>query len=516
MSSRSDLGKVEQPEAVECAPPEVNASGHRDQLPRQYGLFDICATALVIDNAWVVLGGSVVVSIANGGPPGLLYEFVVACVFYGILGACIAELASAIPSAGGVYHWASVTPGPRYGRIVGFFAGHLGFWGWLVGWTSLMFIPANIIVQMYAVYHPGFVPQPWHFYITFVLVVWLSSAAVMFGNRFMPLAQKIGLWVVFIGCPVTIVVLAALPAQHASHSFVWRDFANVTGWPNGVAFLTGVLNGSYVIGTPDSITHIAEELPHPRKDLPKAIFAQLVLGSITSFCYAIALMYAITDLDAVVNSPGAFPLAAIYAQATRSQAGTFGLLFIVLLSTAFCVTGGVISMSRNLWALARDDAVPFSTLLSTVDEARGCPIPATVTNAILATAFGAITLGSRVAFNDLAGSFIILTTSSFLLFILPNALTGGRYVPKGPFTLGARLGPYIHWLASLLIVFFNIIFCLPFSLPVTADLMNYNCVILPGILLLTSAWWILGARRRYRGPLAPWDSESDPQFIHET
>ena len=42
----------------------VNASGHRDQLKRQYGLLSICGLALTIDNAWVALGGSIAVSIS--------------------------------------------------------------------------------------------------------------------------------------------------------------------------------------------------------------------------------------------------------------------------------------------------------------------------------------------------------------------------------------------------------------------------------------------------------------------
>ena len=42
---------------------DVNASGHRDQLQRQYGLLSICGLALTIDNAWVALGGSLTVSI---------------------------------------------------------------------------------------------------------------------------------------------------------------------------------------------------------------------------------------------------------------------------------------------------------------------------------------------------------------------------------------------------------------------------------------------------------------------
>ena len=41
----------------------VNASGHKDQLQRQYGLLSICGLALTIDNAWVALGGSITVSI---------------------------------------------------------------------------------------------------------------------------------------------------------------------------------------------------------------------------------------------------------------------------------------------------------------------------------------------------------------------------------------------------------------------------------------------------------------------
>lgn len=43
----------------------INASGHRDQLKRHYGLLSICGLALTIDNAWVALGGSIAVSISS-------------------------------------------------------------------------------------------------------------------------------------------------------------------------------------------------------------------------------------------------------------------------------------------------------------------------------------------------------------------------------------------------------------------------------------------------------------------
>lgn len=74
----------------------------------------------------------------------------------------------------------------------------------------------------------------------------------------------------------------------------------------------------------------------------------------------------------------------------------------------------------------------------------------------------------------------------------------------------------MHALAAALIVFFNVVFCLPYALPVTAELMNYNCVILPGILFTTTAWWCAAARTRYRGPRAPWDNENADIVDNET
>jgi choline transport protein len=40
----------------------VNASGHADELQRHYGIWSLCGLALTIDNAWVALGGSIIVA----------------------------------------------------------------------------------------------------------------------------------------------------------------------------------------------------------------------------------------------------------------------------------------------------------------------------------------------------------------------------------------------------------------------------------------------------------------------
>jgi len=43
----------------------INASGHRDQLDRQYGILSICGMALTVDNAWVAIGTSLNVAICE-------------------------------------------------------------------------------------------------------------------------------------------------------------------------------------------------------------------------------------------------------------------------------------------------------------------------------------------------------------------------------------------------------------------------------------------------------------------
>jgi choline transport protein len=222
--------------------------------------------------------------------------------------------------------------------------------------------------------------------------------------------------------------------------------------------MLGVLNGAFTIGTPDAITHMAEELPQPKRDLPRAIGLQIGLGGLYAFIFAIALGYAVTDITALQGNSNNYPLATIYAQATGSAGGTFGLLFILFLSTICCVVGTVLTNSRIYWALARDNAVPFSTLFGKVNESLSCPVYSTLFVSVIATGLGAIPLGSPTAFINLTGSFIVLTTVSYAIPFVANMATGRKYFPPGPFHLG-KFGWVINGFAVLFITLFDIFYC---------------------------------------------------------
>lgn len=117
----------------------------------------------------------------------------------------------------------------------------------------------------------------------------------------------------------------------------------------------------------------------------------------------------------------------------------------------------------------------------------------------MTTAFGAITIGSKAAFSDLVGSFVILTTTSYALAIGGHLFSGRKNMPKGPFWMG-KAGYAINATAFILIIFFNIMFCFPYALPVAVETMNYNSVILAGVLVLTTLWWFVHGLRKYPGP----------------
>jgi choline transport protein len=52
----------------------VNASGHVQEVDRNFNLLSLTAVGIVNGMVWPALGGSILVAIFNGGPPGVLYE----------------------------------------------------------------------------------------------------------------------------------------------------------------------------------------------------------------------------------------------------------------------------------------------------------------------------------------------------------------------------------------------------------------------------------------------------------
>ncbi|TKA77794.1 hypothetical protein B0A49_03959 [Cryomyces minteri] len=373
----------------------INETGHVQELERNFSFLSVCSVGIVTGNTWAALGGSIVVALYNGGPPGVIYEFLVVSFFYWCISASIAELASAIPSSSGVYQWASITAGPKYGKICGWFAG------------------------------------------------------------------------------------CTTGAGHATSAIVWKNWSNQTGWASdGFVFLAGTLNGAFAVGTPDCVSHLAEEIPNPRRNIPKAILAQMVIGFFTALFYMIAIFYSIQSFDDVLANTYTSPLAEVYLQATSSKGGALGLLILIYLPLTCGFFGNFITCGRMLWTLGRDGATPFSGTVGAIHPTHKNPFNATLICGIICTILGCIYVGSITAFNAFVGSFVIFSTLSYIAAILPHLLTKRRYVIPGPFWMPGWIGYVVGGIGCAYIVVFDVIYCFPYAMPVSAASMNYSALII--------------------------------------
>ncbi|KAJ5382281.1 SNF2-related protein [Penicillium concentricum] len=482
----------------------VNASGHRQELERNFGLISICAVAVTTGNTWIAQGGSVVVALLNGGLAGTIYEFIAVSICYWLVAASIAELASGMPSASGVYHWATITAGSKYGRVCGFYAGWWNCLAWILGAASMSLILAQQTVAMYALMHPGFSPSQWNVFLSFLLCTWTCCCIVLFMNRFLPYIGNLGMFFILAGVFVTIVVCAVMPhvngSGYATDKLVWATWENGTGYTQqGFVFVAGMLNGAYSVGTPDCSSHLAEEIPKPSRNIPKAILAQMGVGFVTGICYMVAIFYSINDLDAVNDPNTFFPLAEIYRQATGSHGGALGLLVVAFLPTFVTACGCYITAGRTLWTISRDGATPFAGWLGRISPRFKNPFNATLACCGVITVLACIYLGSTTAFSAFVGCFVQLSSLSYFMAIFPHVLTRRSSFVPGYFFMSNKIGYVVNSLSCAYIIAFAIIFCFPYALPTDAASMNYASLMTGGLSIFVTVWWFIH-KGSYVGP----------------
>jgi choline transport protein len=109
-----------------------------------------------------------------------------------------------------------------------------------VGLAAVAQITASVAVQIYVIYHDLDI-RPWHVYAAYILLTWFCILFCIFFNRFMPLLQNLGMFLIIVGGLATVIVVSAMPKTHASSKTVWRNWDNQTGWNDGVCFTTGSL-----------------------------------------------------------------------------------------------------------------------------------------------------------------------------------------------------------------------------------------------------------------------------------
>jgi choline transport protein len=85
-----------------------------------------------------------------------------------------------------------------------------------------------------------------------------------------------------------------------------------------------------------------------------------------SFAFIICLLFSLGDLDAALTTPTGYPIIEVFSQATKSNAATIVLMSLIIFSGLVALFSSLASVSRLVWAFARDRGLPFSTFFAHV------------------------------------------------------------------------------------------------------------------------------------------------------
>jgi choline transport protein len=217
----------------------------------------------------------------------------------------------------------------------------------------------------------------------------------------------------------------------------------------------------------------------------------------------IAIVYCIGDISAALTTPTGFPFIEILTQASRSTTGGTALSACLVLMFCCASLTIVATASRQLWAFARDRAVPNASAIGSVNKTMKVPLVSICITGAITCALSLINVGSATVFNAIVSLTIAGFFGSYLVpfsLLLYKRIKHPEQVPPGPWTLG-RWGVWVNAFAiawSVVVMFFSF---WPTTLPVTRVNMNWSCVLWSGIVLFALGFWWVHGRKVYKGPV---------------
>src|SRR6266702_1723371 len=481
-------------------------------------------------------------------------------VFVVIVALGMAELASAYPTAGGLYYWSS-----KLG-----FRGRGGpAWGWYTGWFNLIgqiAITAGIAygaaVTLDVLLHawiPGIPATPgsvagidpatqWTTLLIYAVILAMVATLNIFGVRLVAFLNDVSVWWHIVGVVLIVVgvVGATIAAQqfnpgaggvapavqvtgsavHGLNSgstlFSVNQAFNLTGFPIAYAFLLSLLLAQYTYTGYDASAHMTEETIGAETRAPWGVVMSVVVSFIAGYALLMALIATTPILLAPnPNVPAANNFVNGVLYILQSRVGYFlGTLLFAVIAVAqlFCSMSSITSNSRMIYAFSRDGAVPFHNVWHRLDRGR------TPRNAIILAVVCSFILAVPSVFNYTAYVAVtsIATIGLYIAYALPILLRQfAKDFKPGPWRLGAGSKP-IGWIAVIWVAFISVLFMLPTvnlgSLAAGVSLVanfNYTPVVVLGTFIIITIWWLVSARFWFKGPIIQ-GSEAELRAIEQS
>ena len=489
--------------------------GYKQELSRSWSGFQNFAISFTIISVLAGCFTTYYQAWNNGGPIAISWGWPIISAFILIIAFCMAELVSAFPTAGGIYWWAAKLGSP--------------VWGWFTGWFNLLgliaitasvdYFAGQFLATIFGLYNLSvlgidFGDDAHLLSETFLLFVCFLVAHVILNIRGSHLVARLNGVSVFwhvAGVAVIVAILVFAPSDHASFSEVFTDTENNSGFGDGMFWWyvlpLGFLLTQYTITGFDASAHVSEETHGAAESAPKGVWRSVFYSALIGYIVLLAITFAAGDQGAV--SEGGGTVFAVFETSMESQ-WTKTILIIAVIGQFFCGMSCMTSASRMMYAFSRDGAVPGWRIWSRVNERR-IPFFAVMAVGVLALILTLPALkgnedGVTVAFTAVVSIGVIGLYIAYVVPVFLRWRMGDRFEP-GPWNLGSKY----KWMnlvavAEVLIVvviFFNLPFSssgVPWEDDFDWSLFNYTPVVTGGVALAVGLWWVLSARKWFKGP----------------
>lgn len=474
--------RVPQPsaEATDADARSLEKLGYRQELRRALGGFSSFAISFSIISVLTGITTTYGVAIGGAGPAGLGLGWPLVSAGTMLVAIAMAELASAFPTAGALYHWASILGGAGFGWFTAAMnlAGQIAIVA-AIDLGCAQALAATLRLPPAASYGLLALILASH-----GLINALSVRLVAWLNAFSATVHVIGV----------LVVVGALLGFGRVHPPSYLAHVGYTTRADGslpLGFVNALILGMWTFTGYDASAHVSEETHDPARRAPRGIVSAVTVSAIAGFALAAALTLAIRDLDAVARDSA--PPLAILRGAFGERAGN-ALMGFVVLAMWFCGLSSVTSASRMLFAFARDEGVPGWRSLRAVSPRWKTPVAATV----LATLAPLVLVALTAPFSDAVFLAVasLATTGLYVSYAIPIALGAiarrrRAWIHEGPWNVG-RWGVPIAWGATAWSVFVLVACSLPPN--------GAAGLLLAGTVTTLGAFYMLRVRGRFVGP----------------
>ncbi|RSH85658.1 hypothetical protein EHS25_003798 [Saitozyma podzolica] len=372
--------------------------------------------AFAMLNSWTGLLRGLQVVLPSGGSVSMIWGLLVSTIGTFAMALSLAEVCHVYPTTGGQYDWTYFLAPPGSKRSLSFFVGWMASAGWIALVATGSSLGSTFVTNIISLWSENYTAERWQ---TFLIYFGFTIGALLlnlFAVRLLPLVDRAGFYWSLAGILiVTITLLARSSGNYQPAQNVFAEFVNETGWPDGIAFILGLLQSTFGLTGFDAISHMVEEMPRPSITAPKVMLMAVGLGASTSLVFMIVLLFCLTDLPTVLASPTG-PLLQIYYQATRSMAGATGLVIFNLMAMVFATQGLMTVASRIVLPFARDQGFgPLSKSLREVHPTLKVPVWSISFVSAWTVIFGLIYLGSSVALNAILSASVVFMQISYIV-----------------------------------------------------------------------------------------------------